>query len=61
MEDSGDRQTIPGPQCADPQAVQPIRSASGAVEQCVHCGGDLETGPWGFTDCPACNPNPARE
>jgi hypothetical protein len=28
---------------------------------CIHCGEQLVTGPWGFTDCPACNPNPARE
>lgn len=27
---------------------------------CVKCGEPLERGPWGFIDCPACNPNPAR-
>lgn len=32
-----------------------------APTACVKCGCDLVTGPWGFTDCPACNPNPARE
>lgn len=32
-----------------------------ADEECVRCGTPLETGPWGFTYCPQCNPNPARE
>lgn len=32
----------------------------GPVSACIHCGGPLETGPRGFIDCPACNPNPAR-
>lgn len=28
---------------------------------CAKCGEALECGPWGFIDCPACNPNPARD
>lgn len=31
-EEEGGLQTIPGPQCADPQTVQPTRSVSGARE-----------------------------
>lgn len=27
---------------------------------CHVCRTPLQTGPWGFTDCPACNPDPAR-
>ena len=37
---------------------QPVMPDYGA---CVKCGEALECGPWGFIDCPACNPNPARE
>lgn len=37
-----------------------LRRAASIHGDCVKCGGALEAGPWGFTDCPACNPNPAR-
>ncbi|MES3028552.1 MAG: hypothetical protein V4820_11940 [Pseudomonadota bacterium] len=41
----------------------PIESEAALIaklDACLNCGGDLETGPSGFTDCPACNPDPAR-
>ncbi len=47
-------------QYAGPKNARRIAATLDVEEACHRCGEPLETGPWGFTDCPACNPNPAR-